>query len=294
VTNKRAGFARQRKSCGFTQESFAQALEVDRTTVQRWERGEGSPQPHIRPKLARALKVTPAELDALLFHDLSRSKDPAVYRVAPSENGTTYAEDQDYLDVGDLDEMIRREFLRLMSIAGAAISATETQFAAGEIHELAVSGEFVSLDRMNSHLWQIFSLSSSKETVYPVVREQLCELTRRLKAAKTQGAHRQLCATAGDLFQIAGEIFFDGNRYTDAAHSYALAASASKEAGDYDLWACALTRHAFIGMYEQRFDEGFPSARCCGTRCQARRQPDVYALLGCRCKSRGVRQAWRF
>jgi transcriptional regulator with XRE-family HTH domain len=258
VTSKRAGFARQRKSCGFTQESFAHALEVDRTTVQRWERGEGSPQPHIRPKLARVLKVTPSELDALLFPNVSSSKDPAVYRVAPPENGAICAEDPDYLDVGDLDEMIRREFLRLMSIAGAAISASETQVVAGEVQELAASGDIDSLDRMNSHLWQIFSLSSSKGTVYPVVREQLHELTRRLKSVKTQGAHRQLCAITGDLFQIAGEIFFDNNRYTDAAHCYTLAANASKEAGDYDLWACALTRHAFIGMYEQRFDETSP------------------------------------
>jgi hypothetical protein len=34
--------------------------------------------------------------------------------------------------------------------------------------------------------------------------------------------------------------------------SYTLAASAAKEAGAYDLWACAMTRHAFIGLYERR------------------------------------------
>jgi hypothetical protein len=64
--------------------------------------------------------------------------------------------------------------------------------------------------------------------------------------------HRRLCALAADLFQLAGEIHFDANRYTEAAHCYALAASAGKEAEDLDLWACALTRHAFIGVYERQ------------------------------------------
>ncbi|MGH3621978.1 MAG: transcriptional regulator [Sciscionella sp.] len=63
---------------------------------------------------------------------------------------------------------------------------------------------------------------------------------------------------AADLFQVAGEIFFDGDRYTDAAHCYTLAATASKEANTPDLWACALTRHAFIAVYERRFTEAAP------------------------------------
>ncbi|MFE2291289.1 tetratricopeptide repeat protein [Streptomyces sp. NPDC059452] len=45
---------------------------------------------------------------------------------------------------------------------------------------------------------------------------------------------------AADLFQPAGEVAFDGNRYADASASYALAASVSKDAQAYDLWACAL------------------------------------------------------
>src|SRR5258708_31351163 len=41
-------------------------------------------------------------------------------------------------------------------------------------------------------------------------------------------------------------------RISTRRHCYALAASAGKEAGLNDLWACALTRHAFIGLYERR------------------------------------------
>jgi hypothetical protein len=70
--------------------------------------------------------------------------------------------------------------------------------------------------------------------------------------------HQRLCALAGDLFQLAGEILFDADQYADAAHCYSSAASASKEAGAFDLWACAMTRHAYIAIYERRFDSALP------------------------------------
>lgn len=41
-------------------------------------------------------------------------------------------------------------------------------------------------------------------------------------------------------------------------HCYTLAATASKEANAFDLWACAMTRHAFISVYERRFDKAAP------------------------------------
>lgn len=42
------------------------ALGVQLTTVGRWERGETSPQPWSRPKLADALAISMEELDHLL------------------------------------------------------------------------------------------------------------------------------------------------------------------------------------------------------------------------------------
>ncbi|MGH9960300.1 MAG: transcriptional regulator, partial [Pyrinomonadaceae bacterium] len=70
--------------------------------------------------------------------------------------------------------------------------------------------------------------------------------------------HRRLCALASELLQLAGEVFFDANMYSDAAYCYNLAATASKEADAFDLWACSITRHAFIEMYERRFDKAAP------------------------------------
>ncbi|MGH7931263.1 MAG: transcriptional regulator, partial [Candidatus Binatia bacterium] len=67
--------------------------------------------------------------------------------------------------------------------------------------------------------------------------------------------HQRLCELASELLQLAGEVFFDANRYIDAAHCYTLAAAASKEADAFDLWSCAMTRHAFIEIYERSFDK---------------------------------------
>jgi transcriptional regulator with XRE-family HTH domain len=63
---RRHRLASQRKSVGHTQESLAEKLGVDRTTVVRWERAESEPQPWVRRGLANALQVTLEELTQLL------------------------------------------------------------------------------------------------------------------------------------------------------------------------------------------------------------------------------------
>lgn len=55
-----------RHAAGYTQETFADKLGVDRTTVGRWERGVQSPQPWQRPDLATVLDISLYHLDDLL------------------------------------------------------------------------------------------------------------------------------------------------------------------------------------------------------------------------------------
>lgn len=56
----------RRKKLGYTQERFAEACGVDCSTVRRWESGERAPQPTLRPRIARILRVSLDDLDALL------------------------------------------------------------------------------------------------------------------------------------------------------------------------------------------------------------------------------------
>ena len=66
MAGKRVKLAKRRKAAGFTQEQLALYLGIERSTVVRWEAAETEPQAWLRPKLARALKMTPGELESLL------------------------------------------------------------------------------------------------------------------------------------------------------------------------------------------------------------------------------------
>ncbi|GAB3172084.1 hypothetical protein GCM10027059_41500 [Myceligenerans halotolerans] len=64
--SRRARLSDARKSAGYSQEALAEQLGIDRTTVQRWESGESTPQPFQRANLATALDMTSGALDAAL------------------------------------------------------------------------------------------------------------------------------------------------------------------------------------------------------------------------------------
>jgi transcriptional regulator with XRE-family HTH domain len=68
VTEKRDRLVQRRKMLGLSQELLAERLGIDPTTVRRWENGtsEGGPKLWLRPKLARALQVSPEQLNDLL------------------------------------------------------------------------------------------------------------------------------------------------------------------------------------------------------------------------------------
>ncbi|MGH4012327.1 MAG: helix-turn-helix domain-containing protein [Pseudonocardiaceae bacterium] len=66
MTPKRQGLSQRRKAVGLTQESLAQRLGVERSTVVRWEAGDTEPLPSMRPNLARVLQVSMDQLAELL------------------------------------------------------------------------------------------------------------------------------------------------------------------------------------------------------------------------------------
>ncbi|WP_406638042.1 helix-turn-helix domain-containing protein [Amycolatopsis sp. WGS_07] len=163
------------------------------------------------------------------------------------------------------DDVNRREVLRLLSLAGSLLALPAAEQL--DLDRLAAAGSRPGgLDRgtldeygkVNAQLWRTFAQSKSKRLAFPVVHNQLSVLNQALHEPQSPTTRRRLCLLAGDLFQLCGEIFFDSDQYTDAAQCYSLAATASKEAGAFDLWACAMTRHAFLSVYERRFTDAAP------------------------------------
>jgi transcriptional regulator with XRE-family HTH domain len=232
--------AELRRSLGYSQERLADEVGVDRTTVGRWERGETGPQPFTRERLRTVLKVSAEELHTLI--PVGPEDEHLPLAAAVTAPGPDL--------MGELDDMHRREMLRLMSIASVAVALPAEPAA-------VLSSRTAPLDldshaAMNAYLWQVFAMARSKRRVYPVIRDQLAALTSHLTDPYPDRDRRRLLALTADLYQLAGEVCFDGNRYTDAAHCYTLAATAAREGDAADLWACALTRHAYASMYDQQ------------------------------------------
>jgi tetratricopeptide (TPR) repeat protein len=151
----------------------------------------------------------------------------------------------------DADDMIRRKFLQAIAVTSALAAALSEE--SGMLNS-EQRGEITDLSLMNSHLWQVYQLARNKSSVAPVVQEQLAALNESLVCGNGRN-HRELCAVAGELYQLAGELAFDANRFTEASSSYALAASAGKEAKAYDLWACALVRRAYVDVTESQYKD---------------------------------------
>jgi hypothetical protein len=57
---------------------------------------------------------------------------------------------------------------------------------------------------------------------------------------------------------MIGEIFFDLHDYDSAQSAYTFAVAAAKEAGHYDLWACALTRNSYLPIYDEDYERALP------------------------------------
>ncbi|MFI7322035.1 helix-turn-helix transcriptional regulator [Streptomyces venezuelae] len=230
----------RRKRLGYSQEALAADLDVDRRTVGRWECGKALPQPCQRPRLAKLLQVELHELDVLI----AETRTGAAQEPVTVTQGSVFS-------AGVSDDMIRREFLRLVAVTSALSAMSDDATADGSETTDAHAGTFAA---MNNHLWQVFQMARTKAAVHPLVHDQTTALADCLADGKTRH-HHTLVAAAADLFQLAGELAFDQNRYTDAAVAYSLATSAAKDSKAYDLWACGLTRLAYVDLYENRYTQ---------------------------------------
>jgi tetratricopeptide (TPR) repeat protein len=104
---------------------------------------------------------------------------------------------------------------------------------------------------VSSHLWRWYGQLETKADVLPAVAEHLQSLYEALSASSNPG----LCAVHSETLQLSGEVLFDAGHHDDAISSYALAASAAKEARDYDRWATALVRWSLVLNAEERWTD---------------------------------------
>ena len=131
---KRQSYVRRRCAVGFTQESLAEALNVERSTVCRWESGKAAPQPYLRPRLAAVLQVSTDELSELLVVT-SEDEAPATER---TQYAMRYPSRVDLVTIAELRggmQTLAERYDRMPSatlLAHAGQHVSQVAFLAGE------------------------------------------------------------------------------------------------------------------------------------------------------------------
>ncbi len=163
---------------------------------------------------------------------------------------------------GDDMDKKRRELLCLLSVASTALVLPVIDWErieAALAHPRLVDEKVVvNLGAVNAHYWSIYRAAGSKGSVLDGALGHLKTLVQFLQGSYAGPVHVRLCAVASDLAQLVGEIFFDLHDYSSAQAAYTFAVAAAKEAGAYDLWACALTRNSYLPIYDEEYGAALP------------------------------------
>lgn len=216
---RRQGLARRRASCGFTQESFAHALDVDRRTVQRWEGGRGDPQPWQRPRMARLLRLTLAELDRLLT-----PSGPEPLRAPPTTAATAPGPDRQAAAGPGPDRLEADDELDALELAR-------------RVHASDVGAETLGrLERAFDDLASSYPTARPHELLARV-RRHTAYVRRLLDARTTLGEHRRLLVVGGWLTLFAATLDVDLMRHGAAAARLSTAATLAREADHREIEA---------------------------------------------------------
>jgi transcriptional regulator with XRE-family HTH domain len=223
-----------RKRIGLTQEELGRRVHVSGSLIGKIEKAERRCPPDLAAELDRALGIagTLARASKLIESQAKSDNSALASRAEESETA----------------QMIRREFLRLATVSAALLSVPG---AAEPFADETLDG----YEAINAHLWRAYGRAQPKGSMHPAVAEHVSYLHQALDASRSAASRSRLYALAAEVYQLAGEILFDGNRYSDSTATYLVAAAASREAGDFDLWASALVRHALADLHAGRLNE---------------------------------------
>jgi transcriptional regulator with XRE-family HTH domain len=174
---------------GYTQESLAALLSVDRTTVIRWERGASEPPPWIRRRLAQALDTSLDQLDALLTSvEVKRSTGSSAELSATIGGGAVN----------------RRSFTTLSAIAGLGLLGAKADFlTSSEAPRLLSFEQVQSSSSVLDDLRRADSMAGANALCAVAI-----EIHHRLSAWARQSSYDRDTGTAlqGALAELAAHI----------------------------------------------------------------------------------------
>ncbi|MFD8480349.1 helix-turn-helix transcriptional regulator [Kitasatospora sp. NPDC059673] len=183
MAERRRALVERRRALGFTQESLAQDLGVDRSTVARWESGKVDPQDWQRPTLAKVLRVTLIELNSLLYTATTPK---------PSRDKNIPVITLEYDDEIEALELARR--VSASDVGKETLERLELTF-----HELATKYPTVA-----------------PQELLGKVRKYTLYVANLMDAKKTLSEHRQLLVIGGWFSLLGATLHIDLNQQ-DAA-----------------------------------------------------------------------------
>lgn len=203
---RRTELARVRKAAGYSQESLAEAMGVDRSTVVRWDAGTTEPFPYQQPKLARLLGVDTVTLRTLLY---------------PSEIAVSAPTDVQpwYAPIATEDDEL--EALELMRRVDASDVGDETLTSVESIvDELAIAYP-----------------TTPPQVLLARIRKHLGYVNRLFDGRKTLAEHQRLLVIGGWLSLLGATVHIDLNQEDAARARLKTAASLAKHAGHDEIRA---------------------------------------------------------
>ncbi|MER7793016.1 helix-turn-helix transcriptional regulator [Streptomyces sp. NPDC097640] len=227
-----------------TQESLAEALGVDRTTIGRWESGRATPQPWMRPKLAKALRTSLDQLAVLLSPPQGEPAVPA----QSSGHAPAAGRPQGVRDTGLIVEAVAADssesalFLHFASTSN--VDSTLLEQLDADIVRLAK-------DYVSKPLTDVFQdISTLRRAVFDLLRG---------RQRPHQTAHLYLAA--GRLCGLATHVALDLGQYAAAATHSRTAWRCAESAGDNGLRAWVRSVQSLIAYWQQNYRQAADLAR---------------------------------
>lgn len=250
-----------------TQAEIAERLGYSKETISSWEQGRRFPAYHEVIRLAQLMGLDSQEVkDSIRVGHTRLHLNNALEKTSLANDDLSIATSPLFLESKQESGVMnkkRRDLLRLLSTAGAVlVLPLDIDWRCIDLSLAHPSyldeGVIKDLATINEQYWQLYITASSKLLVLDGVLGQLKKITQYLKQSQPTHVYTSLCALVSDLAQLAGEIYFDLHDHTTASICYTFATTAAKDAQAYDLWACALTRYAFLPLYEKHYQEALP------------------------------------
>lgn len=222
MAQKRQRLAQYRKAAGYSQERLAEVLGVERSTVMRWERGETTPQPWFRPRLARALGISNHTLTRLL--------------AGPAESGTATSTPQPTEE--EVNALHRRAFLKhgVTAAAFPALSFDELQHLGAAMDDARryLDADVVQYFKRQLDLCAADDGAHGPAQALPVVLGVIGAIEQHTGFVKP-AVRRELLSVGAQGAEFTGWLYRDAHHPRLSAHWHDRATEWAQEAGDWPM-----------------------------------------------------------